>query len=283
LSGNEAVFICGITVVSTTCAIASANVPFRVVVDGIRASAMSPPVVEGTRRQCASTTGGNELDQDCGVECARATGLVGDMEFVQVILTAVVVQTSALSGLSIGVASSFVSVAANAIGVVYPNWKVRQSTSEEDTQMAKLQVGDQAPDFTATAQDGSSICLSDFVGKKAMVLFFYPKDHSPICTKEACSFRDSYERFVDAGAEVVGVSNDSSEEHQTFAGRHRLPFKLISDSDGSLRKAFGVPKAMGVLPGRTTYVIDKQGVVRLEFTAQLAADEHVEKAISALR
>ena len=149
--------------------------------------------------------------------------------------------------------------------------------------MAKLHVGDHAPNFTATAQDGSSICLSDFVGKKAMVLFFYPQDHSPICTKEACSFRDSYQRFVDAGVDVVGVSSDSSEEHQTFAARHRLPFKLISDSDGSLRKAFGVPKAMGVLPGRTTYVIDKQGVVRLEFTAQLAADEHVEKAISALR
>ena len=125
--------------------------------------------------------------------------------------------------------------------------------------------------------------MADYLGQRSVVLFFYPKDDSPICTKEACSFRDSYERFVDAGAEVIGVSSDSTDSHQQFAKRHRLPFQLISDANGSLRKAFGVPKVVGLLPGRTTYVIDKQGVVRLVFSAQFASDEHVDRAIEALK
>ena len=148
--------------------------------------------------------------------------------------------------------------------------------------MARIRVGDKAPDFTVKAADGSSISLSDFVGEKALVLFFYPKDHSPICTKEACSFRDSYERFVDAGAEVIGVSGDTSKEHMKFAQRNRLPFRLIPDRSGALRKAFGVPTAMGWLPGRTTYVIDKEGIVRLVFTSQFVADRHIDKAMAAL-
>ena len=149
--------------------------------------------------------------------------------------------------------------------------------------MAKLQIGDKVPDFSATTQDGSTIRLADLVGQRSLVLFFYPKDGSPICTKEACSFRDSYEQFVKAGAELIGVSSDSTVSHQTFARQHKLPFRLISDTDGSLRKAFGVPKALGLLPGRATFVIDKEGILRLAFSAQFASDEHVEKAIEALR
>ena len=149
--------------------------------------------------------------------------------------------------------------------------------------MTRIQVGDEAPEFSATAHDGRTIRMADYLGQRSVVLFFYPKDDSPICTKEACSFRDSYERFVDAGAEVIGVSSDSTDSHQQFAKRHRLPFQLISDANGSLRKAFGVPKVVGLLPGRTTYVIDKQGVVRLVFSAQLASDEHVDRAIEALK
>ncbi len=149
--------------------------------------------------------------------------------------------------------------------------------------MTRIQVGDEAPEFSATAHDGSTIRMADYLGQRSVVLFFYPKDDSPICTKEACSFRDSYERFVDAGAEVIGVSSDSTDSHQQFAKRHRLPFQLISDADGSLRKAFGVLKVVGLLPGRTTYVIDKQGVVRLVFSAQFASDKHVDRAIEALK
>jgi peroxiredoxin Q/BCP len=145
--------------------------------------------------------------------------------------------------------------------------------------MAALKVGDRAPDFTLPSQDGKPVSLADFAGKNAVVLFFYPKDESPICTKEACSFRDAYEDFTKAGAAVIGVSSDTAASHEKFASRHRLPFLLLADEDGSLRKAFGVPKTLGVLPGRTTYVIDKEGAVRLIFNSQLSASDHVAEAL----
>ena len=148
--------------------------------------------------------------------------------------------------------------------------------------MAKIRVGDKAPNFSATTQDGSTICLADYLGQKALVLFFYPRDNSPICTKEVCSFRDSYEQFVDAGAEVIGVSSDSAQSHQAFARQYQLSFPLISDQDGALRKLFGVPSALALLPGRSTYVIDKEGVVRLIFSAQFASEKHVQQALNAV-
>jgi peroxiredoxin Q/BCP len=147
-----------------------------------------------------------------------------------------------------------------------------------------IQVGDSAPDFTATTPDGQTLRLSDFLGRRAVVLFFYPRDGTPVCTKEACAFRDSYEKFAEAGAEVIGVSADSDQKHRAFAAEHRLPFHLVSDADGSLRKAFGVPKPLlGLLPGRTTYVIDKAGIVRLTFSALFASDEHVRQALEAVQ
>ena len=148
--------------------------------------------------------------------------------------------------------------------------------------MTKIQVGDRAPDFSGSTQDGSTIHLSDFLAKRSVVLFFYPRDGTPICTKEVCSFRDSYQQFVDAGAKVIGVSSDAKETHQEFAHQHDLPFHLISDAEGSLRKAFGVPRTLGVLPGRVTYVIDKEGIVRLIFSAQFASEEHVRQALRAV-
>jgi thioredoxin-dependent peroxiredoxin len=149
--------------------------------------------------------------------------------------------------------------------------------------MSSIQVGDRAPDFTAQSQDGRTVSLAEFRGSKAVVLFFYPRDGTAICTKEACSFRDAYEAFVDAGAVVLGVSADSAESHQAFASNHRLPFALLADEDGSLRRAFGVPKTMGMLPGRVTYVIDKEGVVRHVFNSQFAADRHVSEALAVIR
>jgi thioredoxin-dependent peroxiredoxin len=149
--------------------------------------------------------------------------------------------------------------------------------------MASIQVGDSAPDFTAQSHAGQQVSLADYRGKSAVVLFFYPKDESPICTKEACSFRDAYEDFIKAGAVVIGVSSDSVESHQAFAAGHRLPFVLLADSDGSLRKAFGVPKTLGVMPGRVTYVIDKEGVVRHVFNSQFSAERHVSEALNMLR
>jgi thioredoxin-dependent peroxiredoxin len=149
--------------------------------------------------------------------------------------------------------------------------------------MATLNIGDRATDFSLPSQEGKDVSLADYRGKSAVVLFFYPKDESPICTKEACSFRDAYEDFVKAGAVVIGVSSDSAESHQAFADHHRLPFLLLADADGSLRKAFGVPKSLGILPGRTTYVIDKEGIVRLIFNSQLSAAEHVAEALKTVR
>jgi peroxiredoxin Q/BCP len=149
--------------------------------------------------------------------------------------------------------------------------------------MKPIQTGDQAPAFTAQAHNGQQVSLADFHGKSVVVLYFYPKDDTPVCTKEACAFRDAYEDFVQAGAVVIGVSSDSLDRHQAFASGHRLPFLLLADEDGSLRKAFGVPKTLGLLAGRVTYVIDKAGLVRHVFNSQFSADRHVTEALEIVR
>jgi peroxiredoxin Q/BCP len=149
--------------------------------------------------------------------------------------------------------------------------------------MKAIQAGDRAPNFTTVTHTGQKLSLADFQGKQAVVLYFYPKDGTAICTKEACAFRDAYEDFVQAGAAVIGVSTDSSESHRSFAEGQRLPFLLISDVDGTLRKLFGVPKTFGILPGRVTYVIDREGIVRSVFNSQLFAGRHVSEALEIVR
>ncbi|NBV45553.1 MAG: peroxiredoxin, partial [Planctomycetia bacterium] len=131
--------------------------------------------------------------------------------------------------------------------------------------------------------DGTTIRLGEYRGRSAVVLFFYPKDGTPICTQEACAFRDSFADFRAAGAEVIGVNSDSVASHRAFAAKHSLPFPLVADTDGSVRKAFGAPSILGFVPGRTTYVIDKEGIVRTVFTANFAADAHVREALAALQ
>ncbi len=153
-----------------------------------------------------------------------------------------------------------------------------------DSKRAKsVQVGDHAPDFTLSNQSGEPVRLSDFLGKTDIVLYFYPKDDTSGCTTEACSFRDSYEVFKDAGAEVIGVSSDSAESHQRFAAKNRLPFILLSDAGGALRKRYGVPTTFGLLPGRVTYIIDKQGVVRNIFSSQFTPEKHITEALKTLQ
>lgn len=144
-------------------------------------------------------------------------------------------------------------------------------------------VGEPAPDFTLPDQNGTLIRLADRLGKGALVIYFYPKDDSPGCTAEACSFRDSHQIFTDAGAEVIGISSDSVESHQGFAGRHRLPYTLLSDEGGKTRKRYGVPTTLGLLPGRVTYVLDSRGVVRHIFNSQLDFNRHVEEALASVR
>ncbi len=148
---------------------------------------------------------------------------------------------------------------------------------------SKIQVGDTAPDFTLPTQSGAPVSLKDFIGKTAIVLYFYPKDNTPGCTTEACAFRDSYEVFKEAGAEVIGISSDSAESHQQFASRHRLPFILLSDANGAVRKRYGVPATLGLLPGRVTYIIDRQGIVRHIFSAQFAPGKHITEALKILQ
>jgi peroxiredoxin Q/BCP len=140
-----------------------------------------------------------------------------------------------------------------------------------------------APDFTLPKQDGSSVSLKELLAKGAVVLYFYPKDDTPGCTVEACSFRDAYEDFKDAGAEVVGISSDSAGSHRAFADKHRLPFTLVSDAGGKVRKLYGVPSTLGLLPGRVTYVIDAGGVVRHVFNSQLNVGKHVTEALEVLK
>lgn len=157
------------------------------------------------------------------------------------------------------------------------------SANPQPARKNKVQVGDHAPTFTSPNQHGTMVSLGDFVGKSTVVLYFYPKDDTPGCTAEACSFRDSYEVFKQAGAEVIGVSSDSEESHQKFTSKYSLPFTLISDKGGALRKLFGVPATIGILPGRVTYVIDKQGVVRHIFNDMFNAQKHIAEALNIVK
>ncbi len=143
----------------------------------------------------------------------------------------------------------------------------------------RVNVGDKAPDFTLPNQDGVPIRLSDFIGKKIVVLFFYPKDDSPGCRVEACAFRDTYIDFKDAGAEVIGISSDPVESHKRFASKYKLPYHILSDKGGRVRKLYGVPSTLGIIPGRVTYIIDKQGYVRHIFSSQFNPRKHVEEAL----
>jgi thioredoxin-dependent peroxiredoxin len=140
-----------------------------------------------------------------------------------------------------------------------------------------------APDFIREAHNGQQVHLADYQGKNVAVLYFYPMDGTPVCTREACSFGDAYEEFTRLGAVVIGVSADSLERHRAFASSRALPFLLLSDQDGSLRKAYQVPKTLGLLPGRVTYVIDKAGIVRHVFSALLSAEQHVVEALGIVR
>ena len=141
-----------------------------------------------------------------------------------------------------------------------------------------VKVGDKAPDFTLPSQMGDDVTLSEFVGKKNIVLYFYPKDETTGCTKEACTFRDNYDELTNLGAEVLGVSGQSVESHKSFASHYGLPFILLSDEGNKVRELYGVPSSMGIIPGRVTYIIDKKGLVRHIFNSQTQAQRHVEEA-----
>lgn len=147
-----------------------------------------------------------------------------------------------------------------------------------------VKEGERAPEFAGTTADGKTIRLADYRGKQPVVVFFYPKDNTTVCTKEACSFRDHAGEIAAAGGAVLGVSMDTAASHQKFAGDHRLNFPLLSDRDASICKAFGVARLGGWLPPRrVTFVVDRDGVVRRVIASELNANKHVDEALAALQ
>lgn len=146
-------------------------------------------------------------------------------------------------------------------------------------------TGSVAPPFTARTADGSTVRLADFAGSRNVVLFFYPRDFTAGCTSQACFFRDRFEELRSLNAVLFGVSADDRDSHQRFAKSHRLPFPLLTDSDRSLQRAYGVLRIGGLipLPKRVTFVIDRKGVIRLVAHHEMAMDRHVADVLTVLR
>lgn len=150
--------------------------------------------------------------------------------------------------------------------------------------MSAIGIGDKIPDFQLPDQDGNAVRAHDLLGKGPVVLYFYPKDETPGCTAQACAFRDAIEDFKEIDAKVVGISSDSPASHKKFAARHKLPFTLLSDEGGKVRKQFAVPKSfLGLAPGRVTYIADKDGVVRHMYDSAINMGGHVKAALQALK
>lgn len=146
-----------------------------------------------------------------------------------------------------------------------------------------LQIGDRIPEFSAKNQNGNSFESASIIGKKPVVIYFYPKDNTPGCTTQACSFRDQYEDFKDLGAEVIGISSDSIDSHEKFSKQFKLPFILLSDADKKIKNLFGVKSNLfGLIPGRVTYVADQNGIIQLIFDSMMATN-HIPKALEAVR
>lgn len=148
--------------------------------------------------------------------------------------------------------------------------------------MPQLNPGDPAPDFELPDQDGNPVSLKRLLTESAVVLFFYPKDDTTGCTKEACAFRDAADQFDAKGARIVGVSSDSGESHRRFAAKYNLPFTLLSDRGGRLRKLYGVKSTLGIIPGRVTFAIDRTGIVRGVFDSQSRPERHAAEALASL-
>ena len=146
-----------------------------------------------------------------------------------------------------------------------------------------LQLGDKIPHFAAIDTNGHLFDSNEVIGKKAAVIYFYPKDDTRVCSEQACSFRDQYEDFKALGAEVIGISGDSLKSHVDFASKYHLPFILLSDGDKKIRKTFGVPNDyLGLIPGRATYVADKNGIIQLIFDST-SGKIHIDKALEILK
>jgi peroxiredoxin Q/BCP len=149
--------------------------------------------------------------------------------------------------------------------------------------MGKIKIGDSIPTFTLLDQNNVEVKIKNKVGTP-LVIYFYPKDDTPGCTREACGFRDDFEDFADLGAEIFGISSDSPRSHKRFAEKYRLNFTLLSDSKKEVEKLFGVKRNLfGLLLERVTFVVDKEGIVRHIFNSQFEAKKHVQEALNILQ
>lgn len=151
----------------------------------------------------------------------------------------------------------------------------------ENKDMKKIEVGDPIPNINLKDENGIEVNINSI--KKPLIIYFYPKDETPGCIKEACKFRDEFQSFVDLGVQVFGISGDSSASHKKFKEKYHLPFTLLADSNNEVRKKFGVPKSLLFLPGRVTYVVNEKGVVMYMFNSQFGAEKHIENALEFLR
>ncbi|OIS99952.1 PREDICTED: peroxiredoxin Q, chloroplastic-like [Nicotiana attenuata] len=164
-----------------------------------------------------------------------------------------------------------------------PSFSTPSSSCSRTSIVAKVNKGTVPPPFTLKDQDGKNVSLSKFKGKP-VVVYFYPADETPGCTKQACAFRDSYEKFKKAGAQVVGISGDDPASHKAFAKKYRLPFTLLCDEGNKVRKEWGIPGDLfGALPGRQTYVLDKNGVVQLIYNNQFQPEKHIDETLKLLQ
>jgi peroxiredoxin Q/BCP len=146
-----------------------------------------------------------------------------------------------------------------------------------------LVVGDRLPVFSLPDQNGQIVNIDSFVGQFPIVIYFYPKDDTPGCTAEACSFRDQFEDFQEMGAMVFGISADSPDSHAKFKEKYKLPYTLLSDQDKKIQKLFGVKKNfLGLIDGRVTYIVDIGGVIRHIFSSQLQPKKHITEALGIL-
>jgi len=147
-----------------------------------------------------------------------------------------------------------------------------------------LQAGDKCPSFSLPDQRGTVISIDALIGKKLLVIYFYPKDETSGCTREACTFRDNYAIFEELGCEVIGISSDSIEAHERFAANHRLNFTLLADTEKKVRKLFGVPNNLfGLISGRVTYIVDKSGIIRSVHNSLTDPESHIRKSLEIIQ
>lgn len=162
--------------------------------------------------------------------------------------------------------------------VGYPSTSLSAQTDN------KIEVGSRVPEFKLPDQNGKIFNIRSVLGKKNLVIYFYPKDGTPGCTKEACSFRDNLNVFKKSNATIIGISGDNVKNHKKFADKNHLNFTILSDQGNKIRKLFGVPASMmGVVPGRVTYIVDKKGIVIHIYNSLSKPEQHIKEALSALK